>query len=84
MRIGLKLSGILALVVLAAPVSAEVVRIEVLSRSDLVAGRFSTGLPMPARACIWCSCMTRATASAICFHCDSSATSCFLPLGVNR
>jgi hypothetical protein len=39
MRVGLKLSGILALVVLAAPVSAEVVRIEVQSRGDLVGGQ---------------------------------------------
>ena len=39
MRIGLKLSGILALVVLAAPVSAEVVRIDVQSRGDLVGGQ---------------------------------------------
>jgi hypothetical protein len=28
--------------------------------------------------------MTRATASAACFHCDSSTTSCFPPLSVNR
>src|SRR5258705_4067500 len=39
MRIGLKLSGILVLVVLAAPVSAEVVRIDVQSRGDLVGGQ---------------------------------------------
>jgi hypothetical protein len=28
--------------------------------------------------------MTRATASAICFHCDSPTASCFPPLSVNR
>jgi hypothetical protein len=28
--------------------------------------------------------ITRATASAICFHCDSSTTSCFRPLSVSR
>jgi hypothetical protein len=40
MRTGLlRLSGILALIILAAPVSAEVVRIEVQSRGDLVGGQ---------------------------------------------
>ncbi len=28
--------------------------------------------------------ITRATASDICFHCDSSTTSCFLPFSVSR
>ncbi len=48
------------------------------------ASRLSIGPPSHTQLSSAVGHITRATASAICFHCDSSTCSCFLPFSVSR